>query len=307
MNMAITSLAGVFLIIAMGYALKRLSIINEAAFAGFERITYLVFFPAVIIQTLAMANLAGTPLFGVAAALVGAILIVAGSLTLLRPFLHKIGIDGPAYTSIFQGATRWNTFVAISLAGSLFGSQGLALMAVAVAAMVPLLNVMCVSVLVRHASGARIPVLALIKTILANPFVWSCIVGLMLHPFVQHIPDFMKLSLDIVARAALAAGLVVVGAGLELSRLRKPGLATMLAVVLKLIAMPLLAFMLARMLGVQGVALQTVMIAAAVPTATAAYILARQMGGDAKLMAEITTIQTLLSMLTLPAFLLLSE
>jgi malonate transporter and related proteins len=307
MNMAITSLAGVFIIISMGYTLKRFNIINDAAFAGFERITYLVFFPAVIIQTLAMANLSGTPLFGVAGALIGAILIVAGSLTVLRPVLLRRGIDGPAYTSIFQGATRWNTFVAISLAGSLFGAQGLALMAVAVAAMVPLLNVMCVAVLVRHAAGQRIPVLALIKTILANPFVWSCIIGLLLHPFVHHIPDFMKLSLDIIGRAALAAGLLVVGAGLELSRLRRPGFATVLAVVLKLLVMPLLAFMLARTLGVHGVALQTVMIAAAVPTATASYILARQMGGDARLMAEITTIQTLLSMLTLPVFLVLSE
>jgi predicted permease len=48
------------------------------------------------------------------------------------------------------------------------------------------------------------------------------------------------------------------------------------------------------------------MVFAAVPTATSAYILARQMGGDAELMAAIITAQTLLSMLTLPVVLMLS-
>jgi predicted permease len=40
-----------------------------------------------------------------------------------------------------------------------------------------------------------------------------------------------------------------------------------------------------------------------VPTAAASYILARQMGGDAPLMAEIATLQTVLAMLTMPLIL----
>jgi predicted permease len=307
MDVAVTSLASVFVIIGIGYGLRRSGIVSDAAFAGFERITYLVFFPAVIIKTLAMAKLAGTPFLGVAGALVGAILCVSGLLAVLRPAFHRFGIDGPAYTSVFQGATRWNTFVAISLAGTLFGGPGLALMAVAVAAMIPLLNVLSVSVLVRHAAGSRLSPSAMARTVLSNPFVWSCAAGLALHPVAGMLPAFLTLSLDIVGQAALASGLIVVGAGLELSRLRRPGLATILSVMLKLLVLPLIAIMLARVFGVAGVALQTVVIASAVPTATAAYILARQMGGDARLMAEITTIQTLLAMLTLPVFLLITR
>jgi predicted permease len=306
MDIAITSLASVFAIIALGYALKRLRIINDAAFAGFERITYLVFFPAVIVQTLAMAKLSDTPLAGVALSLIGAILVIACVLTLLRPLLHRYGVDGPAYTSVFQGATRWNTFIAISLTGSLFGAQGLALMAVAVAAMVPLLNVICVIVLARHAGGGEVSAARLVRTVLANPFVWSCILGLALHPVAGRLPEFLTLSLDILGRAALAGGLIVVGAGLEISRLRKPGLATMLSVTLKLFAMPALAYVFAHNLGLSGIAIQTVLIAASVPTATASYILARQMGGDSRLMAEITTTQTFLAMATIPLVLLVA-
>jgi predicted permease len=41
-------------------------------------------------------------------------------------------------------------------------------------------------------------------------------------------------------------------------------------------------------------------IAASVPCASAAYVLARQMGGNAGLMAEILTLQTLLALLSMP-------
>ena len=42
------------------------------------------------------------------------------------------------------------------------------------------------------------------------------------------------------------------------------------------------------------------LVFAAVPTAPSAFILARQLGGDAEMMAAIITGQVLLSMLTLP-------
>jgi predicted permease len=41
-------------------------------------------------------------------------------------------------------------------------------------------------------------------------------------------------------------------------------------------------------------------IAASVPSASAAYVLARQMGGNAPLMAEILTIQTLMALISMP-------
>ena len=65
----------------------------------------------------------------------------------------QLAIDGPAFTSLFQGCTRWNTFVGLAVAGAMYGELGLALMAVAVAAMIPLLNILAIGVLVRYASG----------------------------------------------------------------------------------------------------------------------------------------------------------
>jgi malonate transporter and related proteins len=300
-----SSLLAVFLVIACGFALKATGIIAAEAWAGFERVTYLVLFPAVIIQTLGFARPGNAPFIAVAATLVGAILVVSAALVLLRPLLFRWGVSGPAFTSLFQGSVRWNTFVALALAGSLHGSAGVALMAVAIAAMVPLLNILSVSILARHGSSRRIGAIPVLKAILSNPFVWSSMIGLALNPIAMAAPKIMVSSLDIVSRASLACGLLVVGSGLELGRLARPGLACLLATAIKLLVMPLLAFLMARQLGISGQSLEILLIAASVPTATASYILARQMGGDAPLMAEIITIQTLAALLTLPLALLL--
>jgi len=52
-----------------------------------------------------------------------------------------------------------------------------------------------------------------------------------------------------------------------------------------------------------GLLVQVAVLLAALPTATSAYILARQLGGDAPLMAGIISGQTLLAMVTIPLML----
>jgi hypothetical protein len=173
-------------------------------------------------------------------------------------------------------------------------------MAVAIAAMVPLLNVLALYVFVRFAGGPRQSPRQILRTFVTNPFIWSCAVGLLLNPVGQWLPAPVLGYVDIVGRAALAAGLLVVGAGLDLKSLSRPGPPHFLAIVLKLVALPVIAVLIARFLGVDGPDLAVAVIASSVPTASASYVLARQLGGNAPLMAEILTIQTLLALATMP-------
>lgn len=294
------SLIAVFLVIATGCFLKTREVIPPAHWLGIERLTYQVLFPAIVIQTLATANLGNLPVLNMGLSLVLAILSVSAFLLLIRPMLARAGVDGPAFTSVFQGAVRWNTFVALALAAGLQGRAGTTLMAIAVAAMIPLLNVICVLVLARYANGKPMSAGTTVRSILYNPFMWSSLLGLALNPLQWALPTAFIGYLDVLGRASLGIGLLVVGAGLDLKRLARPNLAHGAAVVLKLVAMPLLGWLFARQLGVSGPALTMTVIAAAVPTATSAYFLARDLGGDAPLMAEITTLQTVLALATLP-------
>jgi predicted permease len=115
------------------------------------------------------------------------------------------------------------------------------------------------------------------------------------------LPSAFTGYLDVLGRASLGIGLLVVGSALDLGKLARPRLAHAVAVGLKLAVLPVLAWLYAGWFGVTGPALAMTVVASAVPTATAAYFLARDLGGDAPLMAEITTLQTLLALATLPA------
>lgn len=303
---SVMMLLPVFGLILTGCALRQLQVIGEDQWNGFERVTYLVLFPAVIIDTLARADLSKVPFFDIAAALVGAILLMSAFLLATRPLLQRfLQIDGPAFTSVFQGATRWNTFVALALSGSLFGKDGTTLSAVAIAAMIPLLNVLAIGVLSRYAAAKRLTAMGFIKTLVTNPFIWSCAIGIGVNVSGLLLPKPVLIYTDMLGKASLACGLLVVGAGLDLSRLKRPHPAMLLSLVLRLFCMPLIASLIAKALGLGGVHLGVVIISTAVPTASGAYILARQMGGDAPLMAEILSFQTVVAMATIPLVLTL--
>jgi malonate transporter len=295
------SIVPVFLVIAAGWAARVTGFVEDKHWGGLEKITYVIFFPGLIIDTLARADLSSVPVVSVGGALIGAILSITALLLVFRQALQRVlGLDGPSFTSLFQGATRWNTFVAIAVAGSLFGPRGVTLMAVAIAAMVPLLNVLALYVLVRYAGGPRQSTGQILRTFVTNPFIWSCAIGLALNPLSPWLPKAAMAFFDITGRASLAAGLMVVGAGLDLRGLARPGATHVLSIGLKLVLLPLIAVTIARLLGVQGLDVAVTVVAASVPTASGAYVLARQLGGNAPLMAEILTLQTLAALATMP-------
>ncbi|MBF9234057.1 AEC family transporter [Microvirga alba] len=301
MTAVFASLIPTFLIIATGWLCRLTGVVSDTQWNGLERATYVIFFPALIIDTLARADLTSVPVLGVGGALIGAILSMALLVLALRPMLERrFGIDGPSFTSVFQGATRWNTFVGLSVAGSLFGQRGIALIAVAIAAMVPLLNLLAFYVFIRFAGRPRQSAGQILRSFLVNPFIWSCALGLALNLLAPPLPKPVAGYVELMGRAALAAGLLIVGAGLDIRKLTKPGAPHVIATGLKLLFMPFLAVTLARLIGVTGNDLVVTIIAASVPSASAAYVLARQMGGNASLMAEILTLQTLVALLSMP-------
>src|SRR5437667_9788764 len=91
----------------------------------------------------------------------------------LRPLFSRLAIDGPAFTSIFQGATRWQTFVALAVSGNLFGEAGLALASVAMVAIIPLVNVFSVAMLAHYAATEKQSIRSIVLTVARQPLSWA--------------------------------------------------------------------------------------------------------------------------------------
>jgi malonate transporter and related proteins len=295
-----SALLPVFLLIVLGFILKRTLIKPETQWHGLERLTYYVLFPVLLIQTLVKADLTRVPIGGVGGALFLSALAMSLLCLALRPLLARGGIDGPSFTSIFQGATRWQTYVALAVAGNLYGDVGLALASVAMVAIIPLVNVFSVSVLARYAAPKKQSAGAIVMTVVRNPLIWACGIGLALNVTHVPLPRVWHDVADALGRSSLAIGLLVTGAGLHLEGLFRPSLAASVTVFLKLILMPVMAIGLALWFGLSGASLAIVAACSAVPTSSSAYVLARQMGGDAPLLAQIITLQTILAAITMP-------
>jgi len=214
--------------------------------------------------------------------------------------------SGPAFTSLFQGATRWQTFVALAVAGNLYGDLGLALASVAMVAMIPVLNALAVWILARYATPTRPDWRGVVLVIVQNPFIWACGIGPALNPLAAWIPGSAHAFVDALGRSSLALGLLIVGAGLRVGELIHPNGTMFLACALKLVVMPAIAISIGASLGLSGTNLSVVACCAAVPASSNSYVLARQMGGDAPLMAQILTFQTALAALTMPIVLSLA-
>jgi predicted permease len=306
MTAALLALIPVFLLIVVGILLRRTIMPDDSHWIGPERLVYYVMFPALLIDTLARADLRGVPVLGVGGALAGAVLLMTALCLALRPLLMgRGGMSGPSFTSLFQCSTRWQTFVGLAVAGNLYGDPGVVIASVAMVAMIPLLNILCVGVLARYAADVSPSWLGITKALMANPFIWACVIGVALNLARVPIPEPLHAFGDALGRSSLAMGLLMVGSGLQLEALLRPSRATVIATVFKLALLPAMAIGLGILFGLSGINLAVVAICSSVPSASNAYVLARQMGGDAPLVAQILTVQTLLAILTMPVVLAL--
>ncbi len=297
----VVALVPIFLLIVMGFVLRRILLKEEVLWLGTEQLVYYVLFPALLFQTLARAKLSEVPVAGVGGALLIAVVLMSGLCLALRPLLMKrLGVSGPSFTSIFQCACRWQTYVGLAVAGSLYGDVGLTLASVAMVAMIPFLNVTSVWVLAHYAAPTRLSWPRILLTITKNPFIWACALGLAFNLSGFVFPKWIDEFLDALGRSSLALGLLVVGAGLQLKGVLRPDAPALLACLLKLVVMPAIAAALGIAFKLSGANLAIVVCCASVPTASSAYLLARQMGGDAPLVAEILTLQTALAIITMP-------
>ncbi|MGB0467308.1 MAG: AEC family transporter [Pontibacterium sp.] len=295
----ISALWPVFALLLSGYLAKRLDFPGSAFWPPAERLIYFVLFPVLLVDRLARADMGQVPFDRVLYAVV--LMLAVGSIAcfLLKPWMR---LDNPAFTSFYQGGLRFNTYVGLAATAALYSAAEVAVAAVVIAVMIPLLNVACVLVFSVTNPG-RLSWRAVFKTLLSNPLILACTLGLLLNLSGVGLPSMVGAVTELLSRMALPLGLLAVGAGLSFKVLLQARLPMLVSAGVKLLLLPIIAACVGYVLQLEPVVLQVLVLFAALPTAPSAYILARQLGGDAPAMAAIITGQTLMSMITLPVVL----
>ena len=291
----IQAIIPIFILGMLGNIARRSGFLDEEFWQQAERATYYVLLPALFVLRLVDAEIVWSTQVGLIAAAVLLVLLGTASSFATRKLASIPDAD---FSSFLQGNIRFNAFIGLAICVNL-PAPALALSALLLAAMIPLVNVICVLVFSLF-SDTKINWKNNLLAVAKNPLILSCIMGIILNVAGFEFPSIPHKVLELLSQLALPIGLLAVGAALRLQALKSAASSFVISSVLKLSTMPMIAYGLATVFSLSPVASTVLIIFAGLPTATSSYILARQLGGNAELMAAIITGQTLLSMLSLP-------
>jgi predicted permease len=281
-----------FLLIALGFLICRYTPLNRPVWDGAERLVYYVLFPVLLFGSIVRSPLSLAALAGVGG--VGLAVLALG-IGLAFALGRVPGVNARAHAAGAQVAFRFNSYVALALSERLAGASGVATMALLVAIAVPVCNVAAVWPLARHGGHGYGRELA------RNPLIIGTVSGLLANALGWQFPEAVATTLQRIGVAALPIGLMAVGAGLRFGALRDaPRLAAALLAI-RHVVMPAAALALVLIAPLAPVQKLVLVLFAAMPTASSAYVLAARLGGHAGFVAGLVTVSTMLAMLTVPA------
>ncbi len=299
-----------FALILLGASLRRLLHLGDHFWSGLEKLVYYVLFPALLFGGLVKTRIdwaAAAPMIVVAGGAMAAGMLLGLAARLFR-------ITPISFASQYQCAFRFNSYIGLAVAGTLYGVEGIAAMGIVVGFMVPFANTAAVWMLARHGDTG------LWRELARNPLILATLAGITANLAGFDPPAVMLQFLGRLAEAAIALGLLAVGAGLRIvgagsrcvpgtplrGQVTAAHAAATYLLAVKLVAMPATALLLIRYFGLAGLHADIALVFSALPTASSAYILAQRMGGDGARVAWLISAGTLLAMLSLPVWLALS-
>jgi malate permease and related proteins len=288
----------VFLVIGTGSVVRWTRLVDAAFLFQLNRMVYYLALPALLFYKISTADFSasfnGTLMIG---------LLISTSIGFVLSYAYGVlRAYPPVLRGTFaQGAFRGNiAYIGLAIVFNACGEKGLASAGILLGFLVPAMNFLAIIALLMpyRNEGQRMGAGVWIRQIGGNPLIIASFVGIAWSFFRLPMPKVMGSALHIITDMALPLALISIGASFSFEKLRGDLKVTMLATSIKLVGMPFLAALVLIPLGVRGQDLVIGVLFTGTPTATAAYIMAQQMKGDAELSGSIIMLSTLLSVLT---------
>jgi len=283
-----------FSLIICGYLICRYTKLDRTVWGQVDSLVYFFLFPVLLFQSitrypLALDAASQFMMAGVSLAICG--IALAYSVP-YWPFVKKY-IDPRDHAGSAQIGFRFNSFIALAVSQKLLGDNGLAYMAILIGVSVPIFNIAAVWPMAKHGQQH------FGRELIRNPLIWGTTAGLLANIAGFTVPDWMAPSVTRVGQAGLVLGLMAAGAGMQLSALPRAKVlaASMLSV--RHFAMPVVAFIMAKMWGLDSTQTTTLLLFSALPTASTCYVLAARMGYNGPYVSSLVTASTAMAVLSL--------
>ena len=294
-----------FCLIALGFALVHLPLFPRTLWEGVEKLVYYVLFPPLLFTSVAKADfvLSETGLF-----LAGGIFAMATGVYMAHVVSRLAPADPMTDASVRQTGYRFNSYICFAIALSIYGTDGLALVALLTGFWVPISNALAVADLVKSGAdkGHKAGPLEVIASICKNPLIVGTLGGLAANLagtfYGFKMPEFVMDLFGSLGSASVATALMAIGAGLAVEDFRRYAKLIALSTVQRLIVLPAVACIVGLVLQFNDVELGALMCYAVVPTANSCYIMAVRMGGNGPVVSDLTSVEVIASLATIPAW-----
>lgn len=283
------------LVMSLGYLLKYIKVFDDKSVNVMNSATFKIFLPTLLFYNIYTTDLGSVfnPKLIIFAALSIVILFCV-----LFLFIPKIEKDNKKTGVMIQGIFRSNfVLFGIPVATSLVGEGKVGTTSLLIGIIVPLFNFLCV-ICLEIFRGGNIEFKKIIKGIVTNPLIIGAFLGLLLLILNINLPVFIVSTIKDISKIATPLSLILLGASFSFSNVKKYIKETIIAVLGKLVIIPLIFIPISYYVGFRGVSLLSLMIMFSAPTAVSSFQMAIQMDGDSDLASQIVVFTSAFSVIT---------
>lgn len=278
----------ILIVLLIGIGLRQVHFLNREFVIIGNKLVFNLALPCLLFLSAATTNIASSVNFT---------LIIFAAITTVTIVVVVWLLAGALVASNKRGAFTQCCFrgnmgiIGLSLCVNAFGPQILAKAGIYVALMTILYNVLSVILLTRSRAS-------MLLNIIKNPLIIGIVAGLVWSATAWPLPQVAAVAAGYFAQMTLPLALLCIGASLDWSSLKINHRDVLIAAALKIVFIPLFVSIVAIFWGLKGEDLGVLFLMMAAPTAAAAYVMTKQMTVHGAMAAEIITLTSILSPLS---------
>jgi predicted permease len=291
-----------FVLMAAGYFVRQIRFVTEEFLADLNKFVFKFCLPLMLFQEIRLSyreDFSNTKL--IFASLVGIAIVIILSFLVVPRLVKRKAQRG----SMIQGIYRSNFLVyGLPLAKGMYGDAAVSSISMLMGIMIPFYNIMAVIILSIYSEtkNQSITFKSIMYGIVTNPLIIGCFFGYFAGFAHWQFPRFMDVPLAQLGGMASPLALFVLGGEFKFRNLKNNTEKVITATAARLIIVPVIALSIFIFLGFRDVDLAVLLSIFATPAAMASYIMAKNMGNDGELSAQIVVLTTACSCVTIFLF-----
>lgn len=310
---SLNSTIPIFLVMIVGYVIRKIGIVDEHFATVANRYVFKVSLPVLLFRDLSVANFKSDfDLKFVLFCCIVTILMFSITWILTEIFMKDDSMKG----AFIQASCRSSAAIlGIAFIENIYKDAGMAPLMIVAA--VPLFNIFAVTILTFKAhpelhgkdvcstTSKKENIKKAAINILKNPIIIGIVIGFVASLLNIKLPTILNKTVESIAATATPIALICIGASFEGSKAIKKIKPTLVATFIKLILLAAIFIPVAIYMGFRNQELIAILIMLASPTTVTCFVMAKAMDNDEVLSSSIVVLTTLLSSITLTAWIFL--